>query len=142
MNLVAFRHILAQVLSASVKQKRLDRLKKNWSDKIKTLFFTDEKNFDLNPPVNNQNYGVWASGRKSDIAAKRLSVECKKFANHVQVSVGVCFGCKGKLHFVAEKVEVRAKLVENLLLHLINDCKKLLLDHFNFSARWGSGAQS
>ena len=73
---------------------------------ISTVFFTDENNFYLNPPVNNQNDRVWASGRKF-VAAKRLLVEREKFAKHVMVSAGVCFSGQGKLHFVAEKAKVR-----------------------------------
>ena len=64
---------------------------------------------------------------------KRLLVEREKFAKHVMASAGVRFSGKGKLHFVAEKAKVRAKYyVENLLPHLVNDCKKLLPDHFIF----------
>ena len=75
--------------------------------------------------MNNQNDRVLANGRKSDVAAKRLLVECEKFAMDVMVSADVCSGGKGKLHFIAEKPKVSAKYyVENRLLHLVNDCKK------------------
>ena len=100
----------------------------------KLCFFTDEKNFYLNPPVKNQNDGVWASGRKSNVAAKRLLVECKNFAKHVMVSVGVCFGRKGELHFVAKKVKISSKhYIENL----VNVCKKLLPNHIIFFSKIG-----
>ena len=43
------------------------------------------------------------------------------------VSARICFGGKGKLNFVAEKDKVSEKYyLENLLLHLMNDCQKLL----------------
>ena len=81
-------------------------------------------------------------GEWKKVEAKRLLVEREKFAKHDMVSAGVCFSGKGKLHFVGENATVSAKYyVENLLPHLINDCKKLLLDH-SFLARWGSRVHS
>ena len=111
--------IPAEVLSVSVKQKWLDRCKKLVRrltiDKIKTVFFTDETNFYLNPPVNNPNDHVWASTRKFSVAAKRLLLKYEKFAKNVMVSAGFCFSGKGKLHFVSEIAKVSAKYyVENL----------------------------
>ena len=49
------------------------------------------------------------------------------------VSAGVCFGGKGRLHFVPEKVKVNADFyVNDLLLKLIEDCESLLPNHFVF----------
>ena len=51
----AFRCMLAQVLSDVVKLKRLERcralLRSLTVNKVKQVFFTDEKNVYLNPPV-------------------------------------------------------------------------------------------
>src|ERR1700759_3159119 len=52
------------------------------------------------------------------------------------VSAGVCFGGKGRLHFVPEKVKVNADFYVNdlndLLLKLIEDCESLLQNNFVF----------
>jgi len=66
---------------------------------------TDEKNFYLNPPVSNQNNRVWSIGKKADVRPDRLIVEREKFAPHVIVSTDVCFGDKGRLHFVDENAK-------------------------------------
>jgi len=48
-------------------------------DQAKRVFFTDEKNFYVNPPVNNQNDRVWAKGRKEEEHWHEVSVNwtCK-----------------------------------------------------------------
>ena len=45
------------------------------------------------------------SGRAARKPA-RLLAEREKFAQHVMVSAGVCFGGKGRLHFVDESAKV------------------------------------
>ena len=41
---------------------------------------------------------------------RRLVAERAKFAKHVMVSVGVCFGGKGRLHFIPDTAKVNATL--------------------------------
>jgi len=49
------------------------------------------------------------------------------------VSTGVCFGGKGRLHFVDEKAKVNAEYyVGRLLPEFIADCKRLPLAGFIF----------
>jgi len=49
------------------------------------------------------------------------------------VSVGVCFGGKGKLHFIPDTAKVNAKLyVETLLTELVQDCRFVLPSGFIF----------
>ena len=99
----------------------------------KRVFFTDEKNFYLKPPIRNQNTRAWSIGKKADVRPDRLIVEREKFAPHVMVSAGVCFGGKGRLHFVGEKAKVNAKYnVGRPLPELIADCKRLLPAGFIF----------
>src|SRR6218665_1846876 len=51
----------------------------------------------------------------------------------VMVSAGVCFGGKGRLYFVAEKVKVNAEYyMGRLLPELISNCKRLLPVGFIF----------
>ena len=99
----------------------------------KRVFFTDEKNFYLNPPVTNQNNRVWSSGKKTDVDPSRLLVEREKFAQHVMVSAGVCFGGKGRLHFVDKEAKVNANYYINRLLpKLVEDSNRLLPAGFIF----------
>ena len=137
LHLSAYRRIPAQMLSDATKRKRLDRSKKLLRRfkvrNLKRIFFTDEKNFFLNPPVNRQNNRVWATGRKADIDTRRLLIEREKFAPHLMVSAGVCFGGKGRLLFVDEKAKVNTNYyMTNLLPYLVADCKNLLNNNFTF----------
>jgi len=58
LELSAFRRMPAQVLNDAVKLKRLEQcralLRRLTINKVKQVFFTDEKNFYLNPPVSKQ----------------------------------------------------------------------------------------
>ena len=58
--------------------------------------------------VNSQNDRVWAKGRKKNVNASHLLIERAKFAPHLMVSAGVCYGGKGQLHFVDKKAKVNA----------------------------------
>jgi hypothetical protein len=137
LNLTSFRRVPAQIITEAVRQKRLERsralLRRLKVRDTKRVFFTDEKNFYLNPQICNQNNRVWSSGKKADIAPDRLLVQREKFAPHVMVSAGVCASGKGRLHFVDEKAKVDATYyVGRLLPELIADCKRLLPAGFIF----------
>jgi len=81
----------------------------------------------LNLPVNHQNDRVWSVAKKLDVDKSRLVVERTKFAKHVMVSAGACYGGKGRLHFIPDKAKVNGKLYcEILLTRLVEDCKSLL----------------
>jgi len=91
------------------------------------VFFTDEKNFYLNPPVNTQNDRVWAKGKKKEVASTRLLIEREKFVPHLMVSAGVCYGGKGRLHFVEENAKVNADYYTTKLLpNLVEDGRRIL----------------
>ena len=111
-------------------QALLQRLTKA---KVKTVFFTDEKTFYVSPPIKSQNNPVWSGGRKLDVDPWCLSVQRAKFSAHAMVSAGICFGGKGRLHFVPEKVKINAQFyVKNLLPKLIEDCDSLLSNGYIF----------
>jgi len=74
----------------------------------KNIFFTDEKNFYLNPPVTSQNNRIWASAKTVNVKPARLLIQRAEFAQHVMVCAGVCCGRKGRLHFIDEKAKVDA----------------------------------
>ena len=109
LGLSSFKPVPVQMLTDATKLKRLTRgkmlLRRLTREKLKrvTCVFTDEKIFYLNPPISTQNNRVWSTGRKCDIDPKRLLVQRAKFSQHVMVSAGVCYGGKGKLHFVDDK---------------------------------------
>lgn len=137
LNLSAFKRIPVQVISEAVKHKRLTRsqalLRRMTVKKMKTIFFTDEKIFYISPPTNSQNNRVWSTGRKKDVDSRRLLVQRAKFSAHVMVSAGVCFGGKGRLHFVPDKVKINAEYyVRDLLPKLTEDCNTLLPNGFIF----------
>ena len=106
------------------------------------VFFTDEKLFYTNPPVNTQNDRVWSAGRKRDVSPSRLLIERAKFAP--RVSAGVCLEGKGRLHFVQEKSKVNADYyVNELLPKLIDDCYHAVAwPKLHISTRWGTCACS
>ena len=129
LNLAAFWHIPAQVLVASMKQKRLNH--------CKTLVYWQllTRSAPCFWPM--RKICIWillltiktiVSGRVEECLLQR-----EKFAKHVMVSARVCFSGEGKLHFAAEKAKVSAKCyVESLLPHLIHNCKRSLPTHFMF----------
>ena len=121
----------------STKLKRLIRsqvlLHRLTAQKTKHTFFTDEKLLSVNPPINRQNNRVWSAGRKRDIDPRLLLVQREKFLASVMVSVGVCNGGKGRLHFVEEKAKINADYyVTNLLPKLTEDCRAVLPSTFIF----------
>jgi len=63
----------------------------------------------------------------------RLVVERAKFAKHALISSAVCYGGKGRLHFIPDKAKVNSKLYrESLLPEVIEDCKSRLLSGFAY----------
>jgi hypothetical protein len=100
---------------------------------VKKTFFTDEKVFYIDPPVNKQNNRVWSSGKKSEIDSQRLLIQRAKFSPSVMVSAGVCYGGKGRLHFIKDMAKVNADYyVNELLPRLFEDCTNLLPCGFIF----------
>lgn len=130
LGLLSFKRMPVQVINDATKLKRLTRskmlLRRLTIQKTKRVFFTDEKIFYLNPPVNSQNNRVWSTGRKRDVDPQRLLVQRAKFSAHLMVSAGICYGGKGRLHFVDEKAKINAEYYVNKLLPgLIGDCQNL-----------------
>lgn len=138
LNLTSFRRVPAQVLNSATREKRVTRCKqlirRCTVKKTKRLFFTDEKIFYIDPPVNTSTSRVWSSAsKKSDVSPQRLVRQRAKFSPHVMVSAGVCCVGKGRLHFVDEKAKINAKYyTEQLLPQLIEDCRSLMGNDFVF----------
>jgi hypothetical protein len=102
--------------------------------KVKRMFFTDEKMFYLDPPVTDgTSCRFWSVGKKKNVTSRRLIRQRSKFSRSVMVSAGICFMGKGRLHFVPEKVKVNSNYyTEQLLPRLIDDCRQLMHDDFLF----------
>ena len=137
LGLSSFKRVPAQVISEATKLKRLARSKllsrRITVEKAKRVFFTDEKMFYIDPPVNMQNSRVWAAGKKRDVNPQRLLVQRAKFSARVMVSAGICYGGKGRLHFVTDKAKINAEhYMANLLPKLIEDCKDVAPRDFIF----------
>jgi transposase len=98
LRLSVFKRTPVQVINEATRLKRMERsralLQRLPFNKIKHVFFTDEKIFYLNPPVNSQNNRVWSAGRKRRIDPQRLLVQRAKFSPHVMVSAGISFSAK------------------------------------------------
>jgi len=93
-------------------------------------FFTDENNFFL---LNIKKIVFGLLARKKDGDKSRLVVEMVKFAKHAMISAAVCYGGKGRLHFIPDKAKVNSKLYrESLLPKLVEDCTSRLLSGFIF----------
>jgi hypothetical protein len=138
LGLTAFRRVPAQVINDATKRKRLERSKKllrrRNSRATKKVYFTHEKIFYINPPINNQNNRIWAKTKKADIHPSRVLVERAKFSPHIIVFAGVSYEGKGRLHFIDEKAKVNAKYyVENLLPKLVKDCPTVVEKQFIFN---------
>ena len=76
-------------------------------------------------------FEVTTTSFHTNVNERKLVAERAEFAKHVTVSVGVCFGGQGKLHFIPDTAKVNAKLyVETLLTE--QDCRYVLLSGFIF----------
>jgi len=58
----------------------------------------------------------------TNVDERRLVAERAKFPKPAMVSAGVCFGGKGRLHFMPDK----AKVNETLLLERVQHCRSVL----------------
>ena len=69
----------------------------------------------------------------TNVDERRLVAERAKLAKHVMVSVDVCFGGKGRLHFIPHTAKVNAKLyAETQLTELVQYCRSVLPSGFIF----------
>ena len=137
LRLNCFKRTPVQILTVATKQKRLERaralIRRFSVQRSKRIFFTDEKVFHLDPPVSRQNSRVWASGKKTEVSANRLLMQRAKFSQRVMVSAGVCYGGKGRLHFIPDTTKINAKYYsQDLLPLLLEDCQNLLQNDFVF----------
>ena len=95
LKLQCFKKKRAQGLTEANKIKRLvcvkQLLRKYQDHAVSFIWFTDEKQFTIQPPVNLQNDRVYAplGSRKRQVSAKRLLRTRSTFSKSVMVSVAV-----------------------------------------------------
>ena len=124
-NMKAFKRLVVPTMSAAVRQKRKSRARnlyqKIGTAEVKHVVFTDEKDFTLEVPINQQNNRVYGSGKKSAVPPERLYHEKSRFSKKVMVSAGVSYSGKTDVFFLeTENAKVNAAayirlLEENLL---------------------------
>ena len=102
-------------------------------NKLRKVFFTEEKRIYVTLPVYSQKDRVWSAGRKRYVNLQRIMKQRAKFPTSVMVSAGVSYGGKRCIHFVSEKAKSIADVYSNNLLpKLFEHCNTLERNDFIF----------
>lgn len=135
LGLKPFKKISGQKLSETNIENRVDRasklLRNLTVERVNKTFFTDEKLFKIDEPLNSQNNRVYAPAnqKKSSITEERLYVTKTGFPNSVMVSVGVSKLGKTSIHFVQPGAKINGQYYrENLLAVMIPEMTELSPD--------------
>ena len=96
-------------------------LRRLTSEKVARTFYTDEKIFTVEPPINTQNNRVYAPRNKlnADIADDRLFVTRSHSSKSIMVFVGVSKLRKTTLHFVNPGAKVNGEYYRNKKVKLL-----------------------
>lgn len=121
LRLQAFKRIRGQKLSDPDREKRVVRSRKMLRSltvvRLEKTFFSDEKIFTVDTPLNSQNDRVYAPvGERSNIAEDRLYAERGSFPRSQMVSVAVSKKGKTSLHFVDPGAKVNSEYYTDTLL--------------------------
>jgi len=105
LRLNAFRCKKAQLLSDTDRQKRVKccktLLRRRCLLNVDNVWFSDEKIFTVQPPINTQNDRVYDTARKkSSVASRRLIKGRKHFSESMMASVAVSKAGKTSVHFI------------------------------------------
>lgn len=125
LNLHAYKRINGQKLTEINRQTRVTcanaMLRRFTRDRIKKIFFTDEKIFRVDAPQNSQNDRVYnsAAGKKTDIEEERLFRERNHFSPGIMVSVAVGELGKSSLIFVDPEAKVTAEYYREKVLQVM-----------------------
>lgn len=140
LKLKCFKKRRAQELTEVNKLTRLVRskqlLKKYPESLVGFIWFTDEKLFTVQPPMNNQNERLYAAQgtRKRQLPADRLLKTRSTFSKSVMVSVGVsALGCT-ELIFIEPGVKINGAYYRDVLLseHLLPAIRQISGEYFIF----------
>jgi len=99
------------------------------------IWFSDEKIFTVQPPINTQNDRVYAAtSKKSSVSSRRLIMGCKHFSENRMASVAVSKAGKTSVHFVDKETKVDANYYHETLLRrcLLPEIRQKSGDHFMF----------
>ena len=132
LKLKPFKKIRGQKINEKHKEKRVQRARKMLqifnNDKISRTFFTDEKIFTIDTPLNSQNERVYGpqDTKKNDIANERIVATRSHFPSSVMVSVGVSNLGKTSIFFIERNVKINSEYyVNNLLKNMLPEMKNL-----------------
>lgn len=132
LNLRPYKKIRGQKLTISDEVKRVMCAKKLLrlvdANKLNVCFFSDEKIFTVEPPLNAQNERVYfeASKRKNQITSERLFSMKSHFPKNVMISIAVSKLGKTSIHFVNPGVKINGEYYRNsLLAKMIPEMKTL-----------------
>jgi len=84
---------------------------------VDNVWFSDEKIFMVQPPINTQNDRMYAAARKKlSVASCRLVKGYKHFSESVMSSVAISKASKTSVHFVEKRTKVDASYYRQTLL--------------------------
>jgi len=140
LKLQCFKKRRAQELTEANKIKRLvcakQLLRKYPEHAVSFIWFTDEKQFTVQPPVNLQNDRVYAElgSRKRQVSAERLLRTRSTFSKSVMVSVAVSILGTTELIFIEPGVKINGAYYRDVLLgqHLLPAIRSVAGDFFTF----------
>jgi len=138
LKLKVFRRKKAQLLSDSDREKRVKCCKTLHSRCLQTVdkvWFSDEKIFTVQPPINTQNDRLYsATKKKSAISSERLIKGRKHFSESVMVSVAVSKAGKTEAHFIDKGTKVDGRYYRKTLLQkcLLPDIRQKSCGEFVF----------
>ncbi|CAM1298306.1 Uncharacterised protein r2_g791 [Pycnogonum litorale] len=122
LKLKPYKKITGQKLTKGVIEKRIQRspilLRRLTVSNVQVTFFTDEKIFTIEPPINKQNDRVYGSStsKKNEISEEKLFATKSHFPSSVMISVGISKLGKTSVHFIERNVKINGEYYRNDLL--------------------------
>lgn len=114
-----------QKLTDLVKARRLTRCRYllrtfQARDDINVIWFSDEKNFNINPPKHPQNDRLHIPNdvRKCEVPLDRLNRELRHYAPSLMVWAGVCANHKLPLIFLEQGMRLNARVYQDEILRV------------------------
>ena len=139
LRLNVFKRRKAHLLSDMDKEKRLrccrTLVRRRSLKNVDKIWFSDEKMFSVQPPINTQNDRVYsAADKKNCIPSNRLIKGRKHFSQSVMVSVAVSKSGKTNIHFIEKGTKIDGLYYRDTLLRrcLLPDIQRLSGDDYVF----------
>lgn len=134
--LKAFKRIKVSRRDDKVKGKRKSRCRKlldkfSTSD-VRTIIFTDEKDFSVEIAKNHHNDAIYGTSKK-DIPVSRLYHESSRFSKKIMVSAGISWKGKTNIHIYPSGEKVNTTVYTAYLQRsLLPDCRRLYGNNYIF----------